>query len=97
MARISRRGSWVRVTLLRREVQNFKDRWPASGLPDAAIWFEFDSGGNLVDMGPYRLDRRLRRAEGSGALLAMSHDAWAMARRSRRRRSRSKKVGLLGY
>jgi len=100
MARVSWRGDFVKVTFLRQEVMRFKDRWPVSGLRDAAIWFEFDSGGNLVDMGS---SRTLRRAEGSGALLALSQDAWEIARRRRRRRSRRsgrsgrKKVGLLGY
>lgn len=85
MPRIRRRGSWTKVTLLRSEVMAFKRMWPASGLPDAAIWFEFDRGGNLVDMGS---SRSLRRAEGSGALLALSQDAQSMGRRRRRRRRR---------
>jgi len=71
--------------MLESEVVAFKRRWPASGLPNAPIWFEFDRGWNLVDMGS---SRSLRRAEGSGALLALSADAQRLARRRAYRKKR---------
>lgn len=63
-------GAFVSVTMSAREVAAFKRSWPASGLPDRAITFEFDkSNGDLVDLRP-------RSVDGSAAV-ALSEDAWA--------------------
>lgn len=65
-------GAYIFVTMSKREVQAFKARWPASGLPDKAIEFIFDSrNGDLIGY-----DINLQRAEGSGALVALSQTAW---------------------
>ena len=68
---------YVRVNLSQNFVEEFKEQWPVSGLPNAAIYFEFDKrNGDLVDIGSRR---SLDRAEGSGALLALSEDAQKFA------------------
>jgi hypothetical protein len=54
--KLHRVGDNVRVHLSKEYVQNFKSRWPASGLPDRAVWFEFTPIGDLVDLHPYKLD-----------------------------------------
>lgn len=53
------------------DVRDFKRQWPASGLPDAAIIFEY-SDGDLVGI---ESDGDLEPAEGSGAIAALSEDA----------------------
>lgn len=66
-------GRFVKVMLSKHEVEAFKKTWPASGLPDAPIWFQFDTkNGDLVDMGS---SRSLKSADSSGALLALAEDA----------------------
>jgi hypothetical protein len=46
-------GAYIRVTMTAADVARFKSRWPASGLPDRAIWFEFQrKNGDLVDISP---------------------------------------------
>lgn len=46
-------GAYIRVTMTADDVARFKRRWPASGLPDHAIWFEFQrKNGDLVDISP---------------------------------------------
>lgn len=70
--RAADRGSIVRVTVSRAEVESFKLMWPASGLPAGAIWFEFDRrNGDLVDLHPSSLD--------GPAALALSQDAQQFA------------------
>lgn len=62
-------GAFVRVSMSARDVAAFKSQWPASGLPDRSITFEFDKrNGDLVDMTPSNVD--------GPAALAMSEDAW---------------------
>ena len=69
----TRSANFPRILLSRADVVAFKAQWPASGLPDAPIWFEFDrSNGDLVDMGS---SRSLARSEGTGAQVALSEDA----------------------
>lgn len=41
-----------RVTVSADEVSNFMRRFPCSGLHGTRLWFEFESNGDLVDMGP---------------------------------------------
>jgi hypothetical protein len=60
------------------DVRAFKSRWPASGLPDKAIWFKFSPTGDLIDYARLTADE-LDRSEGSGALVALSQDAWEFA------------------
>jgi hypothetical protein len=70
-------GVYVNVTMTKREVQAFKARWPVSGLPDRAITFVFDTrNGDLVGYSPINM----QSAEGSGALVALSQDAWEQAK-----------------
>jgi hypothetical protein len=67
------KGSFTRVYLSAREVQEFKRHWPGSALRNSSgAWFEFASNGDLVDIGPYRFD-------GPDAL-ALSQDAQEFAR-----------------
>jgi hypothetical protein len=62
-------GCFYSVTISRREVADFRSQWPCSGLPDKAIWAQFDKrNGDLVDMEP-----DLSSADG-GALLAIIAD-----------------------
>lgn len=63
-------GSLVTVTVSRDEVETFKSQWPCSGLPNKAVWFQFEKrNGDLVDIKP-----GFERYDGD-ALLALSHDA----------------------
>lgn len=65
-------GSYYTVQVSKREVEQFKASYPCSGLPDRAIWFQFDKrNGDLVDMPSWA-----SRYDGSG-LLALSQDAQA--------------------
>jgi hypothetical protein len=65
-------GSLYTVSISRQEVEEFKDRWPCSGLPDRAISFQFDKrNGDLVDIFPYRYAHLF---DGPAAL-ALSQDA----------------------
>jgi hypothetical protein len=67
-------GSLFTVQVSRAEVEQFKDTWPCSGLPNRAIWFQFDKrNGDLVDMSP-----NMEKYDGP-ALVALSQDAqtWA--------------------
>jgi len=67
-------GAYVRVTMTAQDVAAFKRRWPASGLPDRAIWFEFErKNGDLVDISPGS-----ERYDGP-ALAALSQDAQKFA------------------
>lgn len=55
--RITDQGSLYIVCVSRAEVEQFKRRWPCSGLPDRAIRFQFDKrNGDLVDLHPYDVD-----------------------------------------
>lgn len=66
-------GCFYSVSVSRSEVISFKSKWPCSGLPDRAHWFQFDRrNGDLVDLTPNRHD--------GPALLALSQDAqeWAI-------------------
>lgn len=88
--RVTKDGTrFVRVSISASEVEAFKRRWPASGLPDTNIWFEFDKNNwDLVDMGS---GRSLAHAEGSGAVPALSQNAEAYARNFARGLSGRKK------
>ena len=67
-------GSLYSVSVSRREVEDFKALWPCSGLPDAAVTFQFDKrNGDLVDI-TSRVGSD--RWDGSAAL-ALSQDAQA--------------------
>jgi len=74
-------GSMYTVSVSRREVEAFKDKWPCSGLPDTWVAFQFyKRNGDLVDISP---ERAARSFDGSTVLLALSRDAQAYgARRS---------------
>lgn len=66
-------GAFFSVSISANDVQNFKDQWPCSGLPERPIWAQFDKrNGDLVDMNPSNLEER--GADGS-ALLALLADA----------------------
>lgn len=64
------RGGYA-VTMLRREVYDFSRTWPCCTLPDAAITFEFDARGDLVDVLPYRIADKVDGQEA----LALCDDA----------------------
>ncbi len=67
-------GCFYSVAVSRAEVEAFKATWPCSGLPDRAIWFQFDKrNGDLVDIRPSDIDGE--------DLLALSHDAQAYGKR----------------
>lgn len=72
-------GTGSRVDFSRAEVQAFKRRWPASGLPDRALWFEYDARGDVVDMTPGDFSE----ADASGALSALAGDGKAHLERMR--------------
>ena len=56
-------GSLVRVTISEREVWDFKQNWPCSGLPNVGLSFVFDKdNGDLKDAHP---DTKLRNADGA--------------------------------
>ena len=62
-------GCFFTVKVTRDEVERFKSTWPCSGLPERALWFQFDKrNGDLVDMGG------AGNYDGSD-LLALSQDA----------------------
>ena len=70
-------GSYYSVTVSRREVSDFAERWPCCALPDSSITFQFDKrNGDLIDITPYRIADRVDGPEG----LALSHDAQAYGR-----------------
>lgn len=72
-------GCFYSTQCSRNDVQAFKDRWPCNGMPTAPIWFQFDKrNGDLVDMKPSNWEDR--GADGS-AMVALSHDAQAYAKR----------------
>jgi hypothetical protein len=55
------------------EVRSFKRSFPVSGLPDRAVWFEFSSNGDLVDMPSWTSSDKYRDA--GYALQVLSQDA----------------------
>ena len=64
-------GCYVTVKVSAREVEEFRHRFPCSGVPERALWFQFHKRtGDLVDMSPC-----LHDCDGAG-LLALSQDAW---------------------
>ena len=68
-------GCLYSVMVSRAEVKEFKDTWPCSTLPDAAITFQYDKrNGDLVDITPYRV------VNGDDAN-ALSQDAQAYGRK----------------
>lgn len=70
-------GCFYSVTVSAREVEDFAERWPCSGLPFKAIWFQFDKrNGDLVDMRPSNWEER--GADGA-AVLALADDAQRFA------------------
>jgi hypothetical protein len=71
-----------RVTFSKKYVEDFKRRWPASGLPSKSLWFEMDHEGNLVDIGPGDTEK----FDGP-ALLALSEDAKEIWMRSRSKKN----------
>jgi hypothetical protein len=80
-ARVDATGDrYITVRFPASYVERFKSRWPASGLPNNAhITVELDeSTGDLVNL---TSNRSLARADGSGALLAITEDANNIAAR----------------
>ena len=56
------------ISVSAREVEQFKSKWPCSGIPSKAVSFTFDKrNGDLVDCSS--------RADGP-AMVALSQDAW---------------------
>lgn len=69
---IERRNGYTKVTVHPSEVAAFKRTWPCSTLPDnTAIEFLFEPNGDLVGLLPDPLD--------GPDVVALSHDAWAVA------------------
>jgi len=61
-------GCFVTIRVSTNEVDDFKSRWPCSGLPSRPIEFCFEKkNGDLVDIKP--------DIDGSAAV-ALSEDAW---------------------
>lgn len=68
-------GSYVRVLVSRREVEDFKRRWPYSGLDGHALTFTFEQ--RTADL----VDTSARPAEDGSALVALASDAQRYATR----------------
>ena len=66
----------IRVTVSVMEVDEFKDRWPCSELPDKPVKFWFDRDGNLIDT-----DTDVD----CGSVTALAEDAWEYAKSYRRK------------
>lgn len=49
-------GAVVRVVANYHEVQNFKDNWPGSGLPDNSVCFIFERNGDILEVYPSDVD-----------------------------------------
>lgn len=78
--RTTDKGSTYGVSVSAREVSEFKAKWPCSGMPNQAIWFEFEKrNGDLVDLIPSNWEER--GANGS-AMVALSQDAQAFGKKS---------------
>ena len=72
--RVFDNGIFYTVTVSSREVEDFADTWPCSGLEFKPVTFQFDKrNGDLVDS---NYDRHHPSADG-GALFALSQDAQA--------------------
>ncbi len=68
-------GCFFSVSVSRVEVEEFKDNWPCSTLPERALWFQFDKrNGDLVDMKPDTMEGE------DVAALADDCKAWGMKR-----------------
>ena len=65
----------IRVTVSAQEVDEFKNRWPCSELPDKAIKFLFDKNGDLLDVST---------SVECGSVAALAEDAWEYAKNYRR-------------
>ena len=66
-------GCFYSVSVSASEVDDFKQSWPCSNLPEKPIWFQFDKkNGDLVDMKPSNWEERF---DCGPALLALSGDA----------------------
>jgi hypothetical protein len=71
--RVFDNGCFYTVKISCREVEDFKTRWPCSGLPSRSVRFQFSKrNGDLVDLHPSTLD--------GSAALALSQDAQAYSR-----------------
>lgn len=69
-----------RVCVSADEVKDFMQSFPCSNLNGTRLWFEFDTNGDLVDMGPGNTEKQ----DGAG-LLALSQDAQAYLDSRRKR------------
>ena len=71
-------GDNFNVSVSRAEVEDFRQSWPCSGLPDKAICFQFSANGDLVEVWPGNID--------GPEVLALSQDAleYAIIRRGER-------------
>jgi hypothetical protein len=68
-----------RVVVNSLDIYRFVNRWPCSGLEDlTAVTFEFDPGGDLVDV-HYDYDKGDAERFDGPALLALSEDAQTYA------------------
>ena len=68
------KGSTVGINISENAVWYWKRRWPASGMPDKALWFEVEKrNGDLI----YISNGRWEQADGS-AVGAMMNDAMAV-------------------
>lgn len=79
-------GSAFNVTVSRSEVNDFRQTWPCSDLPDKAICFQFDNGGDLIDIWPDNIDGL--------DVLALSQDAqsYGLERKEKKWRGRDGKT-----
>lgn len=72
-------GSLYSVSISAFDVYNFKTSWPCSGMPNRALWAQFDKrNGDLVDIRPNNWEER--GADGH-AMLALLADAQKYAKR----------------
>ena len=70
--RVRDKGAYFAVSLSAEEVEAWKRRWPASGLPSRSVTFEFEKrNGDLVDITPYKYAHLFDGA----AAVALSEDA----------------------
>ena len=86
-------GCFYSVSVSAREVEDFKSRWPCSGLPDHAVTFQFDkTNGDLVDIWPSAIADQF---DGDAAI-ALSQDAQAYGEAKQRQAVKDTLRGMEG-
>jgi len=77
--RVYDNGAYFTVAVYASEVRTFNQGWPASGLPDRSIAFQFDkASGDLVDVMPAEIADQVDGPEA----VALSEDAGNFGRKA---------------